>query len=315
MQLPAFIVAYATALLSAPWRFTLVYLSAFSGTSHDFLTRGLQRRYSFKQLLKTVFNTKVLHEGFILIDETDVDKSFAKQIQGLSWIYSHRKNKYIFGLHIVVMVWTNGKITLPLAWKIYNKNNNKTKIDLAMELIEYCLTKLKIKPKAFLFDSFYAAEPLLKQLLKQRQEFYSQLPKGRLFNNKALRENKKGRPYWLEVGVIKGSIRVQVVRNRRKYYVTNAIGITREEQLARYKMRWKIEEMFRFMKQELGFERCHSKSLRGQNNHFGTCFYLYGKLQDIAVKTQMTDYSIKLKATQDRNFVSQLDLATLLTTA
>ena len=115
--------------------------------------------------------------------------------------------------------------------------------------------------------------------------------------------------------MIKGSITVQVVRNRRKYYVTNAIGITRKEQLATYKMRWKIEEVFRFVKQELGFERCHSQSLQGQNNHFGTCFYVYGKLQDIAAKTQMTDYSIKLKATQDRNFVDQLGLAILLTDA
>lgn len=315
MQLPTFIVAYATALLSAPWRFTLVYLSAFSNTSHDFLTRGLKQKYSFKQLLQTVLSNKALDEGYILIDETDVDKSFAKHIQGLSWIYSHRKNKYIFGLHIVVMVWTNGKITLPLAWKIYSKQSGKTKITLALELIDYSLNKLKIKPKAFLFDSFYAAEPLLKYLQKQQQHFYSQLPKGRLFNGKALRTNNKGRPYWQETGVIKGSIRVQIVRNRRKYYVTDEIGITRKEQLATYKIRWKIEEVFRFVKQELGFERCHSQSLRGQNNHFGTCFYVYGKLQDIAEKTQMTDYAIKLKATQDRNFVDQLGLATLLTDA
>ena len=315
MQLPEFIVAYATALLSAPWRFTLVYLSAFSNTSHDFLTRGIQKKYSFKQVLRTLLDSSLLNDGYVIIDETDVDKSFAKHIQGLSWIYSHRKNKYIFGFHIVVMVWTNGKITLPLAWKIYNKQSGKTKIDLAMELIEYCLHKLRITPIAFLFDSFYAAEPILKQLLKHKQSFYSQLPKGRLFNKKPLRDHQKGRPYWLEVGVIKGSIRVQIVRNRRKYYVTNAIGITRKEQLSTYKIRWKIEEVFRFVKQELGFERCHVQSLRGQNNHFGTCFYIYGKLQDSAAKTQMTDYAIKLKVTQDRNFVHQLGLATLLTGA
>lgn len=312
MQLPKFIVTYATALLSAPWRFTLVYLTAFSHTSHDFLTRGLKKKYSFKQILRTVLSTRVFDQGYIIIDETDVDKSFAKHIQGLSWIFSHRKNKYIFGFHIVVMVWTNEKITLPLAWKIYSKRNGKTKIDLALELIDYCLNKLKLKPKAFLFDSFYAAEPLLKYLIKHKQYFYSQLPKGRLFNKKLLRDTNNGRPYWQETGVIKGSIKVQVVRNRKKYYVTNELGIGRKEQLMTYKKRWKIEEVFRFVKQELGFERCHSQSLQGQNNHFGTCFYLYALLQDIAEKTQMTDYAIKLKATQDRNFVNQLGLASLL---
>lgn len=312
MQLPDFIVTYATAILRAPWRFTLVYLSAFSGTSHDFLTRGLKKKYSFKQLLSTLLHDKVLNAGYLIIDETDVDKSFAKHIKGLSWIFSHRKNKYIFGFHIVVIAWTNDVLTIPLGWKIYNKKNGKTKIDLAMELIQYCLFSLRITPKAWLFDAFYTAEKLLKYLTRHNQIFYSQLPKGRLFNNQALKTVNNGRPYWQETGVIKGGIKVQVVRNRKKYYATNENSVTREEQLKRYKLRWRIEEIFRFVKQELGFERCHSQSLRGQNTHFGVCFYVYGKLQDIAAKTQMTDYAIKLKATQDKQFVNQLDFATFL---
>lgn len=315
MQLPTFIVAYATGLLSAPWRFTLVYLSAFSGKSHDFLTRGLKQKYSFKQLLHTLLHTKQLNQGYLIIDETDVDKSFAQKIPCLGWIYSHRKNKYIFGLHIVVVVWTNTKITLPLAWKIYKKDSGITKIDLAMQLIVYCLFTLRIQPKAWLFDSFYASEKLVKYLITHNQIFFSQLPKNRKLNDSTLSHMNKGRPYWQETGVIRGGIKVQVVKNRRKYYVTNAIGITRGEQLQTYKIRWKIEEVFRFVKQELGFERCQSQSLVGQNNHFGTCFYLYATLQDIAEKTQMTDYCIKLKATQDRQFVQQLILPTLLGSA
>ena len=311
MQLPEFIVTYATSLLSAPWRFTLVYLSLFSGTSHDFLTRGIKKKYQWKQILQTLLNTRVLSEGYLIIDETDVDKSFGEKIPCLGWIYSHRKNKYIFGLHIVVICWTNERITIPLAWKIYKKDNGKTKLDLAMELIQYCLFTLRIQPKAWLFDSFYASEPILKYLIKQKQLFYSQLPKSRRFNHVSLREVEEGRPYWQETGVIRGGINVQVVKNRRKYYVTNNLGVDRREQLKTYKIRWNIEEIFRFVKQELGFERCQVTSLVGQNTHFGTCFYLYAILQDIAEKTQMTDYRIKLKATLDKNFVQQLVLPTL----
>jgi len=315
MQLPRFIVAYATALLSAPWRFTLVYLSVFSGRSRDFLTRGIKQKYHWKQLLQLLLNERLLSEGYIIIDETDVDKSFGEKVPCLGWIYSHRKNKYIFGLHIVVMVWTNEKVTIPLGWKIYKKDCGITKIDLAMELITYCLFTPRIQPKAFLFDSFYASETLLKYLIHHKQTFYSQLPKNRKLNNQALSQWNKGRPYWQEVGVIRGGIRVQVVKNRRKCYVTNAIGISRKEQLQTYKIRWKIEEVFRFVKQELGFERCHVTSLTGQNNHFGTCFYLYALLQDIAAKTQMTDYCIKLKATQDKDYINQLVTSAFLTTA
>src|SRR5947208_17105961 len=123
MQLPKFIVTYATLLLSAPWRFTLVYLSLFSGTSHDFLTRGLKQKYPWKLILQILLNNHNLSEGYLIIDETDVDKSFADKIPCLGWLWSHRKNKYIFGLYIVVIVWTNETITIPLAWKIYKKDS------------------------------------------------------------------------------------------------------------------------------------------------------------------------------------------------
>lgn len=315
MQLPEFILSYSKALLQAPWRFTLVYLSSLSATSHDFLTRGLQKKYSWKQLLEIFLSNQLLAEGYLIIDETDIDKSFAEKIQGLSWIFSHRKNKYIYGYHVVVIAWTNTKVTIPLAWKIYRKDSGKTKIDLAMELITYCLFTLKIQPHAWLFDSFYASERLLKYLIQHHQVFHSQLPKNRTLDHIALKEVSQGRPYWTKGGVIKGSIKVQVARNRRKYYVTNKIGIARKEQLQAYKIRWKIEEIFRFVKQELGFERCQTRSIQGQNNHFGICFLLYAQLQDIAAKTQMTDYCIKQKATKDISFAQQITLATYFSSA
>lgn len=315
MQLPAFILTYSKALLSAPWRFTLVYLSVYAGRSHDFLTRGLKEKYSWKEILGTVLNGKLLNQGYLIIDETDIDKSFAEKIPCLSWIFSNRKKKYIFGLHLVVMVWTNGAITLPLAWKIYQKGSGKTKIDLTRELISYALFTLNIHPKAFLFDAFYAAEKLLKFLVIHNQIFYSQLPKNRMFDHIPLARHNKGRPYWIKTGVIKGKIRVQIVKNRKKYYITNKRGVARKEHLATYKLRWKIEEVFRFTKHELGLEQCQSHSLQGQQNHFGICFYLYAQLQDTAQKTGLTDYCIKLKATQDRLFVENLVTSMNLTTA
>lgn len=308
-HLPRFILSYCQTLLQAPWRFTLVYLSMLVGSSHDIFTKGLQKQYHFKKLLKTLLNDKLLANGYLIVDETDVDKTFAKIIPCLSWIFSHRKNKHIFGLHIVVVSWTDGNLTVPLGWKIYRKNSGKTKLDLAEELISYCLFTLRIKPRAVLFDAFYASEKILKFLNHHQQSFFSQLPKNRLFNQSPLSHHEKGRPHWTKTGYIKGKLSVQIVRNRKKYYITNVIGISRKEQLDTYRLRWKIEEVFRFVKSQLGFEKCQSTSLVGQNNHMGACFFTYAVLQDIAEKTRMTVYAIKLKATIDVNFVKQLNLA------
>lgn len=308
MQLPKFIEIYLRSLLSAPWRFNLCFLSLASKRSHDYLTRNLKKKYHFKDLLKVLLSKKDLDHGCIIIDETDVDKSFARKMPGLGWIYSNRKGKYIFGYHLVVAVWTNGKVTIPLGWKIYKKGGDETKLDLALKLIKYCLWNLNIQPKLFLFDSFYASENLLKYLINHDQLFVTQLHKNRNLNHQQVRTINMGRPYWTEEGSLTGNILVQVVKNRKKYFATNMIGITREEQLKLYKIRWKIEEVFRFSKSQLGFEKCQAVSLHGQNTHFGVCFLLYGLLQDIAEKTQMTGYQIKLKATIDVNFVESLNI-------
>jgi len=313
--LPKFIEVYLHALLSAPWRFTLVYLSLVSKRSHDYLTRNLREKYHFKELLKLLLSKQKLDEGYIVIDETDVDKSFGDKMPGLGWIWSNRKKKHIYGLHIVTTAWTNGEITIPLSWKIYKKGGEETKSDPAIKLIKYCLFNLNIHPKAFLFDSFYASEELLKTLIGYDQKFVSQVDRKRNLDGKSVRLINQGRPYWLEKGNLTGNIYVQVVKNRRKYFITNLIGITREEQLNTYKIRWTIEDVFRFTKKELGFEKCQANTLHGQNTHFGTCFLLHGLLQDIAEKTRMTVYQIKLEATYNPCFAKNLNIMDYFTPA
>jgi hypothetical protein len=315
MLLPKFLDIYLHALLSAPWRFTLCYLSILTKKSHDYLTRNLRKKYNFKEILKLLLSTRALDQGYIIIDETDVDKSFGEKLPRLGWIFSNRKKKYIFGLHIVVAVWTNGEITIPLNWKIYKKGGEETKLDLAQKLIDYCLWNLNINPKAFLFDSFYASEKILKHLLKLNQNFVSQIHKNRKLNMSEVRQIEQGRPYWTKIGFLTGNIQVQAVKNRRKYFITNKIGITREEQLKTYKLRWRIEEVFRFTKKELGFEKCQVNTLHGQTTHFGVCFLLYGLLQDIAEKTQMTDYQIKQEATLNPCYAKSLNIMAYFTPA
>lgn len=308
MNLPIFILTYSRALLSAPWRFTLTYLSYFTDTSHDYLTRNISKKIAWNSIIKHLLFGRSLNQGYLIIDETDIDKSFAKKIKGLGWIFSHRKNKYIFGYHLVVVVWTNEKVTIPIALKLYKKGG-KTKLDLALELIIYCTCVLNIKPKAWLFDSLYSSEKILSFLNKRDLTFHTQIKKNRLLDHRQVKHYEKGRPYWTKTGYLKGKIKVQLVKNRRKYYITNDLSIPRKKQLDTYKIRWKIEEVFRFVKQELGFERCQSQNLQAQINHFTICFVLFAILQDIAEKTQLTVYAIKLKATRDPLFVKNLNLS------
>lgn len=50
-------------------------------------------------------------------------------IENLVWIFDSKIGKSILGLDIVMLAWSNGVVTIPLAIKVYQKNNKKSKID------------------------------------------------------------------------------------------------------------------------------------------------------------------------------------------
>jgi len=309
------IIPYLFGLLSAPWRFSIVFLSSVIGVSHDHLTRTLQLRFDWFGVLRKLLIGHDLTSGYLIIDETEVDKSYAKHIQGCSWYKSYKKKHSMFGLHLVVLVWSDGKQTIPLGWQLYQKGSGITKIDLALKLLRYGVETLKIEPEAVLFDAFYASERILKYLVNNQLVFCSQLPKNRLFNHQQLKTINKNRPYWDGIGTIKGGIHLRLVKNRKKYYVTNNHSLSRKGVLCLYQKRWVIEEFFRVMKSQLGMENCQARSIRAQENHIGSCFMLFVLLQDMAEKTQMTVYQIKQRATSEYGFIQQTDLMRLLAPA
>lgn len=289
MQLPTKIAWYALAVLQASCLST-VHLANFVSKSHDFLTRAIKVKVHWKNVFALLLDRN--HSWYFIIDETEIDKSYSKEILGLSWIFSHLQGKYIFGYHIVVLAVYDGTKTIPLLWKFYQKGDEKTKIDLALELIKYALLLIP-HPIAVLFDSFYAAETILKFLNSQGITFYTQLPKNRLLDHEHLAEINSGRPYWEMTGHIRGGIMVKVVKFRRKYFVTNRLDLTGKEIRREYSKRWRIEEVFRFCKTVLKLETCQMRDLRSQHNNVGVSFYLYTVLQDMAVKTQMTEYRVR----------------------
>lgn len=298
MQLPNSIVPYARGLLWA-YRTPTTHLAKLVNKSHDFLTRSLKQKIRWKSLLLQFLVKADLSEGYLVVDESEIDKSYSKSIQGTTWLYSHLKSGFLFGLQIVLICWTNNKIKIPLGWKIYRKNH-KTKTELAIELFIVAL-KVVPNPKGILFDSFYSSEKILKFISGEGLLFYSQVAKNRLLDGTQVQEISH-RKYWDQEGYLNGNIHVRVARNRDKYFISNDIEKTRKEICRIYSIRWRIEEIFRFIKTELNLESCQMRSLTAQNNHLGICLYLFCLLQDTAEKTQMTEYSIRETLLIDRSF-------------
>jgi transposase len=232
-----------------------------------------------------------LPAGYLVIDDTTISKRFAASIENLSFVFDTKLGKSILGLQLVLIIWSNGEVAIPLALRVYQKNTGKTKIDLACELIEHA-KKLGIKPEFITFDCWYAAEQLLKLIDSYGWTFVTRLKNNRKLNGIPLREAKRN-PYWMMTGKLAGGQKVLVVRNGKRYFATNDLALSREEVISRYKLRWVIETVFRMLHSKLGLDKCQGRKITAQTAHFHLCLMAYLVLEKESYFQKKSVYKIK----------------------
>ena len=240
-------------------------------TSHDRLTRVLTDNWSGQKLLEIAFRLLfTVIGGYLIIDDTVIPKPHSKAIEGLSWVYDSSKKKSVLGYSVVILIWTDGQIRIPLAFRLWTKGGSSN----------------------VLFDSWYASKKLLKRIRDYGWYFVTRLKKNRLLNGQQVKKYKK-HPYWLEVGYLTGSIKVSVVRNGKKYYATNRLTLTRKEMLLHYSHRQSIEEVIKVLKSKLMIKDCQARSRAAQKHHFFLCMTAYIVLERESKEKRITIYKLK----------------------
>lgn len=294
MSLPKNAISYIKGLMCVFENATCVALSEINQCSHDSLTRVLKERKFCWQILLQNFILRTfekLQDGWLIIDDTVISKQFAKKIENLSWIFDSKIGKSILGLQLVMIAWSNGKVTIPLALRVYQKNKKKSKIDLACELIRYA-KRLKLKPKYVAFDSWYAAAKVFKTIYDCHWNFVCRLKSNRKLDSIPLREVHPN-PYWMGKGMLAGGIRVLCVRHGKKYFASSILDFGKKELLSAYKSRWEIETVFRALHDKLGFDECQARELSSQTAHFHLCLLAYIALEKEKFIQNRTFYQIK----------------------
>ena len=293
--MPLKIFVYVKGLLAVAEPATCVSMARIVGVAHDRLSKILNNSKLAWQTLLHSLALRIfgkLDDGYLILDDTVIDKSFAKVIENLAWVFCSKKNQSVLGLNIVVLCWSNGTFTIPLAFKIWKKSGGKTKIDLAVELLSYARNFLRLQPKYVTFDCYYSAKKILKRLTKYGWTFYTQLKKNRKFSGTQLKLSKRN-PYWMEQGTIDGKLKVLIVRHGKKYFATNNLTSSKSEMLVSYRTRWAIETMFRLLHDKLGIEECASRSLRAQTAHITLCLMSFLLLEKTKHTTRKTWYRLR----------------------
>jgi putative transposase len=291
--MPTLVWLYLTALLYYRTSGSCVALAeALETVSHDRLTRMLQGDWSGQTLLERAFRTLFVWErGYLIIDETVVPKPFATAMEGLAWVYSSQAHKPVYGFSLVLLVWTDGIVRIPLGIRLWQKGG-PSKYTLALELLSYARNRLHCHPDYVLFDAWYPSRALLKRVRDYGWYFVCRLKKNRRFNGQAVRHHRR-HPYWAERGWLSGGLKVLVVRHGKKYYATNRLTLAATEVRRLYRIRSQVEEVIRVCKDQLALTGCQARSERAQLHHVVCCLIAFCILERERHKRGLSVYKLK----------------------
>jgi Transposase DDE domain len=265
---------------------------ALQTVSYDRLTRVLRADWSGPRRLELACRTLfVWGRGYLIIDDTVMAKPFATAIEGLAWVYSSHDHQPVYGLSLVLPVWTHGTVRIPLGMRLWHKGG-PSKYVLALELLSYARNRLRCHPDDVLFEAWYPSKSLLKRLRDDGWYVICRLKKNRRFNGHAVRQHRR-HPYWTEMGWLSGGLKVRVVRYGKKYYGTNRLTLSAAEVRRLYRVRTPSEEVIRVCKDQLNLTGCQARSERAQLHHIACCLSAFCVLERERHDRQLSIYKLK----------------------
>jgi hypothetical protein len=139
---------YLTALRYGTAVSTGVALATVLDTAaHDRLTRRLRGHWVGPTRLDVALRawSTVMGGEWILADPLG-DKPSAARREAAAWVWSTTQNTVVFGLPVVLWVWTHGQGRLPLACRLWPKGGPST-LDWALEWLSSARHWLRVTPR------------------------------------------------------------------------------------------------------------------------------------------------------------------------
>jgi hypothetical protein len=251
---------------------------ALETVSHDRLTRMLQADWSGPRLLESAVRTLFIWErGYLILDDTVIPKPFATTIESLAWVFSSQERKPVYGFSLVLLVWTNGMLRIPLGLRLW-RNGGPSTYELALEWLSYARNRLHCHPASVLFDAWYPSKRLLKRIRDYGWYVVCRLKKNRRFNGQPLRAYRR-HPYWAECGWLTGGLKVLVVRYGATYLATNRLTLPAAEVRRLSRIRAQSEAVIRVCQEQLGLTGGQARSERAQLQHMICCLVAFCVLE------------------------------------
>jgi hypothetical protein len=284
--------AYLVALLYRNTRTSCLSLSAVCArVSHDRLQRLLYEKVAWSRRLWDCFAAGLVREGgYLIIDDTCWAR-WAKHSEAVSWVWSSTHGRSVRGMQVVLLVWTDGRVRVPLGLRLWQKGG-RSKVELAAELLREAHRR-GLSPEYVLFDSWYAASTLLHLLADLGWKYVARLKSNRLFEGRPVRDRWPHR-FGRAVGRLrKIAHEVVVVKDGRRYFVSNQTGLSSAQLKRHYRRRQQIEEVFRLLKQEFGWGGASAQKMQAQRAHLHLGLYALCLSERAAQARGWTIYALR----------------------
>jgi len=278
------------------------------GPAHDAYTRLLYRVESDGEVLWDEVKPLVRHdEGVLVIDDTTLDKPYAREMDLVTWHWSGKHGEVVKGINLISLLWTDGEARLPCDFRIYNKEEDGlTKNDHFRAMVRRAKER-GIEPELVAFDSWYGALDNLKLIRDLEWDWLTQLKSNRLVDP----DDNGNRPI-SEIDIprhgyrvhLKGYGWIKVFKTvgrdgDAEYWATSRLDMTLEE-CAFYALdAWQIEVFHRGLKQHTGIERSQHRNEKPQRNHIGLAIRAYLRLEAHRLRTGTSWFDAKISVIRE----------------
>lgn len=270
-QMTPAMLGYLKGLIYRNTRTSCVCLASLSELAHDRLYRLLYTDFPYSRRLWEWFAAKLVGErGYLVLDDTTWQR-WTRKAEAVSFVWDSRIGKVVFGMSVVLLIWTDGKRKVPLGIRVWQKGG-KSKVELAAELLRQAHTR-GLSPEFVLFDSWYSAAVLLELIDGFGWHYISATKRNRLFEGVRISKYFRHR-FGRAVGNLrKIKHQILLVKDGQKFLISNEVSLTSRALKSFYRNRQQVEETFRLLKQEFGWGKCRARFVKAQTAHLHLGLY------------------------------------------
>jgi hypothetical protein len=309
--------AYCEYLLATQTNYTITYLARHhESISHDKMTRYLKTASMNEQdIWYKVEGTLITSKrGYIIFDDTVLDKSHSHKIEMVRKQYSGNAHGIVKGIGVVNCVYVNPEKeeSWIIDYRIYNPDEDqKDKHSHVFDMLKSVVADKKLDFEYVLMDTWYATKYLMLEIEELGKTYYCPIKSNRLVDDsggvdkyKAVssiefseQEIKTGKRIKIKDFPAQHKVqlfRVDVSTNRTEYIVTNTKNMQDIERVIKVcAIRWQVEQKHRELKQLTGIEKCQCRLANSQKNHIACAIIVLNQLYDFAKKIDKNVYQLK----------------------